>query len=106
MSEELQLQKDENLRLNNYIEQIVQELDEKAPALQQLRRDYDLAEQNCSQLTQKLNAMFEECESLRLESEDTRRHASADSRENERLKQLCSDLGRQVKVGRQMFFTC
>lgn len=100
VSEELQLQKDENFRLNNYIEQIVQDLDEKTPALQQLRRDYDRAEQNCQQLSQKLNGMFEECESMRLESEDARRNANADKRENERLKQLCNDLGRQVKVSR------
>ena len=97
-TEELQRQKDENLSLNNYIEQIMQELNDKTPALQQLRRDYDTTMQNNTQLSQKLNSMFEECESLRLESEDSVKQAKIKERENQRLKQLTADLGRQVKV--------
>ena len=99
-TEELQRQKDENLSLNNYIEQIMQELNDKTPALQQLRRDYDTTMQNNTQLSQKLNSMFEECESLRLESEDSVKQAKIKERENQRLKQLTADLGRQVKVTR------
>lgn len=97
-SEELQRQKDENLSLNNYIEQIRQELDDKTPALQQLRRNYDETRQKNEQLTQKLNSFFEECESLRLESEDSVKQAKVTERENQRLRQLTADLGRQVKV--------
>ena len=84
--------------LDNYIEEITQELAEKTPALQQLRRDHDQAMNNCNQLTVKLNALFEECETLRLESEDSIRQTKATERENGRLKQLVGDLGRQVKV--------
>lgn len=40
-TDELQLVKDENARLNNYLTQIMEELDEKTPALQKLRRDHD-----------------------------------------------------------------
>ena len=106
-TEELQRQKDENLSLNNYIEQIMQELNDKTPALQQLRRDYDTTMQNNTQLSQKLNSMFEECESLRLESEDSVKQAKIKERENQRLKQLTADLGRQVKVTRLAYmYTC
>lgn len=98
VTEELQLVKDQKLELDNYIEEITQELAEKTPALQQLRRDYDQALTNSNQLTTKLNAMFEECETLRLESEDSVHQARATERENGRLKQLVGDLGRQVKV--------
>ena len=97
-TESLQREKDENSRLNNYLEQIMQELDEKTPALQQLRRNYDSTLQDCEQVTQKLNAMFEECELLRMESEDAVREGKTHERENKRLKQLTADLGRQVQV--------
>ena len=89
---------EEKFRLEHYIEEINSELAEKTPALQQLRRDHNQAVANCSQLTTKLNALFEECETLRLESEDSVHRARATDRENARLKLLVHDLGRQVKV--------
>ena len=76
----------------------MQELNDKTPALQQLRRDYDTTMQSNTQLSQKLNSLFEECESLRLESEDSIKQAKVKERENQRLRQLSADLGRQVKV--------
>ena len=76
----------------------MQELEEKTPALQQLRKNYDSTLQNCEQVTQKLNAMFEECELLRMESEDAVKEGKAHERENKRLKLLTADLGRQVQV--------
>ena len=89
---------DEKQRLENYIDEVNQELEEKTPALQKLRRDHDQAVMNCDQLTTKLNSLFEECEMLRVESEDSVRQARASERENARLKLLVGDLGRQVKV--------
>ena len=41
ISEELHQEKTENNRLGNYLDQIMHELDEKTPALQQLRKDYN-----------------------------------------------------------------
>ena len=71
----------------------------------QLRHNYDQALQNCDELTQKLNSTFEECETLRLESEDAVRDTRTRERENKRLKQLTSDLGRQVQVSRLFVYT-
>ena len=50
MTEELQQVSDERRELENYVEQVNQELEEKNPALQQLRRDHDRAVLNCDQL--------------------------------------------------------
>ena len=50
--DELQQVREENASLNSYLEQIEQELTEKAPALQKLRRDYDLCLQNYEQVSQ------------------------------------------------------
>ena len=88
----------EKAHLEHYIEEINSELAEKTPALQQLQRDHNQAVSNCAQLTSKLNALFEECETHRLESEDSVRQARTTDRENARLKMLVHDLGRQVKV--------
>ena len=74
------------------------ELNDKTPALQELRRNYDSVLQNNTQLSQKLNGLFEECESLRLESDDSVKQGKVKERENQRLRQLTADLGRQVKV--------
>ena len=88
----------ENLHLLNHIEQITEELEEKAPALQKLRRDYDQTLISNNSLTTKLNTLFEDSEILRLESEDSVRQAKVCERENARLKSVNGDLGRQVKV--------
>ena len=81
---------------------MTQELAEKTPALQQLRKDHDQAITNCNQLTSNVNTLFEECETLRLESQDSVKQARATERENARLKMLVGDMGRQVKVSPAM----
>lgn len=96
--EELEEVSKEKMQLLNHVEQVTEELEEKTPALQQLRRDYDQALVSNNHLTTKLNTLFEEYETLRLESEDSVRLAKSSERENARLKDLVKDLGRQVKV--------
>ena len=44
-TDELGKLKEENIQLNNYLKQIMEELDEKTPALQRLRRDHDVLQQ-------------------------------------------------------------
>ena len=96
--EQLEQEKEESAKLNNSITQIVQELDEKTPALQQLRLNYDTAVKSNEAMTQKLALVLEECEGLRYEAEDAVKQSKATERENQRLKSLTSDLSRQVQV--------
>ena len=44
-TDELGKLKEENIQLNNYLKQIMEELDEKTPALQRLRCDHDVLQQ-------------------------------------------------------------
>ena len=97
-TEQLQAEREENAHLNNYLEQILKELDEKTPALQKLREDYDLATKNCTELQQKLETVIEECDLMTLEGEDSIKKLRVNERENKRLQALVSDLGRQVRV--------
>ena len=96
--DQLQAEKEENARLNNYLNQILKELDEKAPALQKLRRDHDIAVQQNEHLQQQMEGMLEECEVLRIEVEEGRKVEREKERENQRLSALTADLSRQVKT--------
>lgn len=46
-------------QVSNYLQQVLQELDEKTPALQQLRRNYDTTIQECDRLTTQLSSTVE-----------------------------------------------
>ena len=91
-------EKDENTRLTNYLTQIMQELDEKTPALQKLRRDHDTLATKCATLQNKVEEVLEENDTLRLESEESVKVSRSMERENKRLQDLCGDLGKQVRV--------
>ncbi len=41
VSDELHREKEETTRLSNFLDQVMQELDEKTPALQKMMRDYE-----------------------------------------------------------------
>ena len=96
--EQLEQEKEESTKLNNSITQIMQELDEKTPALQQLRVNYDAAVKSNEGMSQKLASVLEECEGLRYEAVDAVKQSRVTERENHRLKSLTSDLSRQVQV--------
>lgn len=99
VSEQLEQEREENAKLNNNINQIMQELDEKTPALRQLRLNHDAAVKNNETMAQKLTSSLEECEGLRYEAEDAMKQSKVFERENQRLKSLAADLSRQVQVG-------
>ena len=94
----LREEKEENTRLTNYLTQIMEELEEKTPRLQKLRRDYDLLMHTNQELQEKMETMVEDCETLRVEAEESLKYSRAIERENKRLKGLTGDLGRQVKT--------
>lgn len=97
--EQLEQEREENAKLNNSITQIMQELDEKTPALQQLRLNYDVAVKSNEAMSLRLSSSLEECEGLRYEAEDAVKQSKVTERENQRLKSLTADLSRQVQVG-------
>ncbi|XP_022089783.1 nucleoprotein TPR-like isoform X2 [Acanthaster planci] len=97
-SDELEVEKAENQRLNSYLDQILVEIEEKAPIMQKQRDDYEKALQTTNQLSARLDANLVECEQLRVATDEAERRASMSAREIVRLKQQCTDLGHQVRV--------
>ncbi|XP_041484562.1 nucleoprotein TPR-like isoform X2 [Lytechinus variegatus] len=97
-SDELMMEKQENQRLNMYMDQILAEIEEKAPVLQKQREDYEQALETVTQLSSKLEAAMLEGEQLRINVDDSERRVSHLGRENARLKQKNTDLSQQVRV--------
>ncbi|XP_048581842.1 nucleoprotein TPR isoform X2 [Nematostella vectensis] len=98
VSDALQREKLENTRLNNYMDQILKEIEEKAPLLQQQKIDYERALHSVDGLTRRLDAARMENEKLLVSSEDARKMSNHLRRENERLKTSITDLSQQVQV--------
>nr|XP_002734339.1 PREDICTED: nucleoprotein TPR-like [Saccoglossus kowalevskii] len=97
-SDDLQLEKEENRRLNMYLDQILKEIEEKAPVLQKQREDYEKSLQTIDQLSRRLDGAMLECEKLRVTADESERKAAQQLRENNRMVQQTSDLGQQVRV--------
>ncbi|XP_071964047.1 nucleoprotein TPR-like isoform X2 [Antedon mediterranea] len=97
-TENLQRVTEENRRLNHYLDQILEEIEEKAPVLQKQREDYEKSLQTTELLSVKLDKALLECEQLRIAMDDSERKASQMTRENHRLQQQAGDLSIQVRV--------
>ena len=63
-----------------------------------LNDNLSLSLSRCQSQQDQLENVLEECETLRLESEEALKVTRSVERENKRLKVLCGDLGRQVKT--------
>jgi len=98
LSEELAVEKEENKRLNLYLDQILLEIEERAPMLKQQREDYERAVGAVGGLTEQLEAAREEAELRRGEAEEYRRGNASLEKDRNRLETMVQDLGKQVTV--------
>ncbi|XP_074635323.1 nucleoprotein TPR-like isoform X3 [Acropora palmata] len=98
VSDALQQEKDENIRLKQYLDQILKEIEEKAPILQQQRKDYEQALHSVDQLSMRLNSALAKNEECKGQAEEAVRKSEHLRRENERLRTLSADLSQQVQV--------
>lgn len=96
--EELIQAKDDNTRLNSYLDQILKEIEERAPIMKQQREDYERAVDAVSSLTRQLEDARHEYEFRKREALDARQKSEAAQRENRRRMTQVQDLGRQVAV--------
>ncbi|XP_059140232.1 nucleoprotein TPR-like isoform X2 [Physella acuta] len=96
-TDELSEEREENKRLNSYLEQILQEIQEKAPLLKKQREDYETALTSIEQMTSQLDSTMLECERLRTDADDMRSRYGHVQRECVKYQQSVSDLGKQVR---------
>ncbi|KAJ7387985.1 hypothetical protein OS493_040594, partial [Desmophyllum pertusum] len=97
-SDALQQEKDENIRLKQYLDQILKEIEEKAPVLQQQRKDFEQALHSVDQLSRRLDSALVENEESKVFAEEAAKKSEHLKRENDRLRNLSADLSQQVQV--------
>jgi len=107
LGEDLQKKDQEIARLNLYIQQILEEVESRAPQLRKQREEYERLAASVGGLTENLELAREEVELRRSEAGEAQRKLLVIEREKCRLEQQVSDLGKQVttlvsgKVGSQ-----
>ncbi|XP_033209143.1 nucleoprotein TPR-like isoform X2 [Belonocnema kinseyi] len=93
---ELAMEREENEKLKAHMEDILREIEEKAPILQQQREDYEAALDNVNTLSNRLDELLSENNRLQEQHDEANRVANIHTRENQTLKTQLSDLARQV----------
>ncbi|KPI97373.1 Nucleoprotein TPR [Papilio xuthus] len=96
VTDDLSREKEENRRLTTTINNIVQELEERAPMLQKQRAEYEETLDCNSALSQQIELLTIECNRLRDDYNEASRLSNHYNRENVKLKGELADLGRQV----------
>ncbi|XP_011301181.1 nucleoprotein TPR [Fopius arisanus] len=93
---ELTVEKEENDKLKAQMDVILKELEDKAPAVQRQRVEYEAAVANVETLSNQLDELLTENNRLQETADEAARLSSHQTRENQRLKTELSDLARQV----------
>ncbi|XP_066254205.1 nucleoprotein TPR isoform X5 [Euwallacea similis] len=95
-SEQLTSKSEECVRLNNYINCIVREIEEKGPQVTQLRQEFSDALDANETLKASNDSLLAEVQQLREANVENRRIEGQVARENQRMKKELADLSRQV----------
>ncbi|KAI5090348.1 nucleoprotein TPR, partial [Silurus meridionalis] len=96
--EQLQLEKLENKRVNKYLDDIVQEVEAKAPMLKRQREELERSQKSVASLSAKLEHAMQEVQRLQKEADEANKHSSMLERDNQRFEVQLSDMARQVRV--------
>ncbi|XP_035390027.1 nucleoprotein TPR isoform X1 [Electrophorus electricus] len=96
--DQLHLEKLENKRVNKVLNEIVQEVETKAPVLKRQREEYENMKKSMGNLCAKLEQAMKEIDKLQKETEEANKRASVLDREWQRAKKQIADMSQQVRV--------
>ncbi|XP_052390794.1 nucleoprotein TPR [Carassius gibelio] len=96
--EQLQWEKLENKRLHKYLDDIVQEMEAKAPILKRQREEYERMQKSVCSLSAQLEQAVTEIHRLQKEADEGNRRASVFERDNQRFEVQLGDMAQQVRV--------
>ncbi|KAK9403943.1 nucleoprotein TPR [Crotalus adamanteus] len=96
--DQLLLEKLENKRINKYLDEIVQEVEAKAPILKRQREEYERSQKAVASLSAKLEQAMKEIQRLQEEADKANKHVSVFERENQRFEIQVKDLSQQIRV--------
>ncbi|KAG5850582.1 hypothetical protein ANANG_G00083990 [Anguilla anguilla] len=96
--DQLQMEKMENKRVNKYLDEIVQEVEAKAPLLKRQRDEFERVQKSVASLSAKLEQAMKEIGRLQKESDEANQRAAVLDRDNQRFELQLGDLSQQVRV--------
>ncbi|XP_030061272.1 nucleoprotein TPR isoform X2 [Microcaecilia unicolor] len=96
--DQLLLEKLENKRVNQYLDEIVKEVEAKAPILKRQREEYERMQKSVASLSAKLEQAMREIQRLQDDTDKAHKHSSVLERENQRLDLQVKDLSQQIRV--------
>ncbi|XP_015725346.1 nucleoprotein TPR isoform X2 [Coturnix japonica] len=96
--DQLLLEKLENKRINKYLDEIVQEVEAKAPILKRQREEFERSQRAVASLSAKLEQAMKEIQRLQEDTDSANKQTSLLERENQRLEIQVKDLSQQVRV--------
>ncbi|XP_029285243.1 translocated promoter region b, nuclear basket protein [Cottoperca gobio] len=96
--EQLQLERLENKRVNKYLDDIVQEVEAKAPILKRQRDEHERMQNSVASLSAKLEQAVMEVHRLQKEADEANKRSSVLERDNHRCELQLGDMGQQVRV--------
>ncbi|KAI7809880.1 nucleoprotein TPR isoform X2 [Triplophysa rosa] len=96
--DQLHLQKLENKRLNKILDEIVLEVETKAPILKRQREEYEKMQKSMTSLCSKLEQAMKEVHRLQKETDEANKRALVLERDNQRSKRQLEDMSEQVRV--------
>ena len=97
LSEQLLLKEEENKRLSSNIDEIIQEIEERAPAIARQKEDYEKSIEMVANLNRQLQLAIDEAEKEKEEALEARRQLGFTQRNCARLEKQAGDLARQVR---------
>ncbi|NXU89868.1 TPR protein, partial [Xiphorhynchus elegans] len=96
--DQLHMEKLENKRINKYLDEIVQEVEAKAPILKRQREEFERSQKAVASLSAKLEQAMKEIHCLQDKADQANKHASFFERESQRLEVRVKDLSQQICV--------
>ncbi|XP_040190312.1 nucleoprotein TPR isoform X2 [Rana temporaria] len=96
--DQLLIERQENKRITKYLDEIVKEVESKAPILKRQREDYERMQKSVASLSSKLEQAMKEIQRMQNETDRANKLASVAERENQRLERQVKDLSQQVRV--------
>ncbi|XP_051554060.1 nucleoprotein TPR-like isoform X2 [Myxocyprinus asiaticus] len=96
--DQLHLEKLENKRVNKVLDEIVLEVETKAPILKRQREEYENMQKSMSSLCAKLEQAMKEVHRLQKETNEANKRALALERDKQRSERQLADMSEQVRV--------
>uniref|UniRef100_H0WIZ7 Nucleoprotein TPR n=1 Tax=Otolemur garnettii TaxID=30611 RepID=H0WIZ7_OTOGA len=96
--DQLLLEKLENKRINKYLDEIVKEVEAKAPILKRQREEYERAQKAVASLSVKLEQAMKEIQRFQEDTDKANKHSSVLERDNQRMEIQIKDLSQQIRV--------